>query len=91
MVNSIRQYFPTYFDGFKPAVVVFETTDELLRIPFVSKFRDGTDFSRFSISDGILMAEYNGGKTWWVVGAIAVPSEIALPLWGPVYDKPLAI
>lgn len=39
-MKAIRQYFPSFFDGFEPETVEFETEKELFNIPFVKKFKD---------------------------------------------------
>lgn len=32
-------------------------------------------------TDGLLMAEYDGGRKWWVVGFVKYPEKINLPKW----------
>lgn len=83
---TITQYRPAYFDGFPAEKVKFETTEELLKIPFVKHFKkdcgDGEPFIEFSIADEHLMANYgkNGKiKTWYIVGTIAEKAKINLP------------
>ena len=90
----IKQHIPNFCEGFKPKTVEFNTKEELLSIDFVNGFTmfgdvKAKDFYQFSYSDSIndineytLMAEYNSGRKWWVVGFIAGWDEITnqLPL-----------
>jgi len=39
------------------------------------------DFCRYSISDNHLMAEFDDGFHWWVLGTIEKPELIDLPKW----------
>jgi len=87
-MNNIRQHRPAYFTGFDNETVQFETADQLLAIGFVCNFRTVENFHRFSVAlsefnGALLMAEYNDGKKWWVVGYLKddVPE---LPRWVPV-------
>lgn len=52
-------------------------------MPQVARFRNGNQFYRFSISENTLMAEYDRGYEWWVIGYIKDPSQIDLPKWEP--------
>ena len=75
---EIKQHRPNYFSGFDTEIVKFDTVDELKEIGFVKNFSDNLDgkFHQYSLSEyytedtHLLMAEYNKGKTWWVVGYI---------------------
>jgi hypothetical protein len=96
-MNKIKQHRPAYVSGYEDAVVSFTTTEELLNIDFVKNFAKdigGDTFYRFSISPAdspgvrqTLMAEYNNGKKWWVVGFLDTNEGITLPQWSPVYDS----
>jgi hypothetical protein len=84
MTRTITQHRPAYFSGFENEVVRFETLDDLLAIGFVANFRQDmeTPFHRFSLADGrMLMAEYDEGHVWWVVGFISDASGLDLPVW----------
>ena len=95
MPNKITQYRPGFFSGFKNSIVEFETTEELLNIDFVkkfSKFPNGENdkkFYRYSINEvnghnqKFLMAEYDNGYKWWVIGLINESAKVDLPEWKP--------
>ena len=85
-MGIIKQYKPAFFTGFKKAEVQFETKEELLNIDWVKNFSDPiygmNHFHQFSVSNGILMAEYDNGGHWHVVGFIT-DSEVIneFPVW----------
>lgn len=86
-MNTITQYRPAFCEGFENEVVSFSTLDELMAIPFVKRFSDDKGFHRFSLcpdSDNILMAEYNNGFNWWIVGRFQSPVP-ELPKWEVKY------
>ena len=64
-------------------MVGFDTTEELLEIDFVKNWSKIETFYRYSISGNHLMAEYENGKKWWVIGNIR--NIVDLPKWIPVY------
>jgi len=81
---TITQYFPAFFSGFTQAVVTFSNLEELVNIPFVRKFAirdDNNKFSGFAIWDERLMAIYNDGEDWYVVGNIEGLKSSILPEW----------
>ena len=80
-MSKITQYRPAFFEGFVNETAHFETMGDLLSIPFVANFANDEGFFRFSISDEMLMAEYDGGKKWWVVGRFEAPPNVGLPTW----------
>lgn len=79
-MNEILQYRPAFFEGFENEVVPFKTVEQLLSIPWVSNFAASPNFYQFSLSNNNLMAEYRGGREWWVVGIVKNP-QIPLPKW----------
>ena len=85
-MGTITQYRPAYFSGFDNEAGTFTTTDELLAIWFVACFRRIDGFYRYSVwhddDTARLMAEYDGGAKWWVVGQIEGEPP-ALPSWTP--------
>lgn len=88
-----KQHIPNCVDlSRKPAPIEFNTLEELLSIPTVKSSMDSYDgrvFSYFAISDSHLMAVYNDGYRWWVVGSIYgddIPS-LNLPKWEPRYTE----
>lgn len=80
MNNTIRQHIPDFFEGFEKALVDFNTLEDLLAIPWVKNFSAHANFYRYSVSDNHLMAEYRGGRTWWVVGTLRHRVD-GLPEW----------
>ena len=80
----IKQYRPSYFTGFEDKENIFSSLKELLNIKWVDNFRkilDGQinpEFYQYSISEYsdlkgykyLLMAEYEDGYKWYVVGFI---------------------
>ena len=88
-MNRIRQYRPAYFTGFENATVEFDGVEALLAISFVTSFVNES-FHQFSIDttngDNIaLMAEYDDGNKWWVVGFLDSPVD--LPRWDKDSDR----
>ena len=84
-MNHIRKHIPNFIDTDRlPDENDFETTDQLLNIPWVKEWEspfDGRPFYRWSKSDNHLIAEYDNGKFWWVIGFIRNPDNIELPKW----------
>jgi hypothetical protein len=93
-MNEITQHRPAYFEGFDTEVVKFQTTEELLAIPFVKNFKEVYDnrFFQYSIDPGgnfsrsLLICEVDSGKQWWVVGYLETTDGIDLPKWVPVRE-----
>ena len=95
---TIRQRIPNYVSGVDPETVEFQTLDDLLDIPFVKIWKENglcrdNNFYQYSVSEEhwgtVLMAEYNSGIKWWVVGTMKgiTGKELGLPEWKPVYQK----
>ncbi len=80
MTGTIRQYYPAYFSEFMEEVKTFTTLKELFNIEWVDSFSKLSNgeinpkFYRYSISiypsGNMLMAEYDGGYEWWVIGYV---------------------
>jgi hypothetical protein len=85
---KIIQHVPAFMDIEGRDIGTFETTEELLNLPFVKRCRELVDFRRFSLSGDLLMVETNDGLNWWVVGRIDEPGKVDLPKWEP-QDRPL--
>lgn len=89
----LREHIPTYCDGIAPRTVEADTQDALLATPWIARRAEGEivvrngevrrrPFHRFSRSDSHLMAEYDEGRHWWVVGTIIDGLEsLSLPTW----------
>lgn len=80
MKNEIRQHRPAFFEGFENETVPFDSLEELVKIPWITNFLKSPNFHQFSASDNMLMAEYRGGREWWVVGFLKNPVD-GLPKW----------
>lgn len=84
-MNQITQYRPEFFTGFPdPLTVEFGSVEELRAIPFVAGFRHHAAFYQYCICQMrpdrlALMAEYDSGAHWWVVGFLKEPVD--LPVW----------
>jgi hypothetical protein len=95
MTIEVVQHIPAFVNREDPpARIVAETQAKLLAHPAIAAWREDPGFYRFSLSndDGyrpLLMAEFNEGRNWWVVGYITVGREyLTLPEWKPVKDEP---
>lgn len=85
MSVHVRQYRPTFFEGFDDWEGEVENAEELLALPFVKRWSDGEanpHFTRFSLSYNCpvpplfqynLMAEIDHNKEWWVVAVLSIP------------------
>ena len=91
---KIKKYRPGYFSGFKSEVIEFSSLNEMLAIDWVRDFSNDKNFYRFSISNTLdenykynLVAEYESGYAWWVVGCVDSDIDIVneLPIFNPKY------
>lgn len=94
-MNKIKQYRPGYFYGFENQEIIFNTEKELLEIDFVKNFSNEPNFFHFAISTinkkrkddktekHYLIAVYENGSTWWVVGTLDNVIDLEIPLWEP--------
>lgn len=82
-------HIPNFFDGFKPHIIEFDAISDLLENPLIFDIwgngKPGDQFYRFSKSDNRLMAEYNNGYNWYVLGSLSNSKEIDLPEWKAKY------
>jgi hypothetical protein len=86
---KITEHIPAYALEFaEPEIVEFSNTQELLSIEFVKGHLRQEGFYRFSIRERSsrhrvpLLAEYNGGEKWLVIGFMDGDlSVIDLPEW----------
>jgi proteasome lid subunit RPN8/RPN11 len=80
MVNHIKQHLPKYVDGIDKAESDFNTTEDLLELDWVKRYKDSDPtFYMWGISKELLMATYNVGKSWRTVGYISRPELVQLP------------
>jgi hypothetical protein len=73
----------------EPETALFASAEELLAIPWVAFWRtfDGEwPFYRFSLDCSRLLAEYDKGAAWQLVGTMSGAAELltSLPSWRPV-------
>ena len=80
-MNKIKQYFPGFFEGFKSEVNEFETTKDLLNIPWIKKWESDKNFYKWMLSGNALMAILENGQKGHVVGFIEASETIELPEW----------
>lgn len=82
---QIRQHIPGFVSGFEPKVAAFSSLQELTDLDFVKTFAQEPNFERFSIGkrksgdEFVMLAEFNGGANWWVVGFL--DGDVDLPRW----------
>ena len=85
-MNNIRQYFPIWANG-EPQTAEFGTSQELLAVTFIKTWSGFPGFARFSVAreaHPCQMAEFEGGRTWWVVGHFSNAEGLGdLPSWSP--------
>lgn len=87
---TIKQYIPNSFAGVKGKSQEFYTLDQLMSIDFVDAFKAAPEFYQFSInknytaSEDVLLAEFENGDSWFVVGYIS-GNGVGLDL--AVWDK----
>ena len=77
---TLRQHIPSFVEGFEPKVAELSTVEDLNSIDWVRQHREDPEFYRFSLSDRLLMAEFENGDRWWVVGILSEPLP-GLPDW----------
>jgi hypothetical protein len=73
------------FEQYLQTPVEFNSLEELVNLPFVKSMANRENFYRFSITTDKtkkLMAEYNEGGEWWVVGFLS-ETIAELPEWSP--------
>lgn len=73
-MNKITQFRPAFFDSSDPLnSSEFETTNQLLEVDFVKRFREVVGFDHFKLSDDMLLAIRNHGQDWLIVGRVENP------------------
>lgn len=93
---TIRQHVPGFVDlgDEEPRHAEYSTKEELLQIPWVASYMTRYEhpavkpFHRWSLSDHWLMAEFDEGREFWVVGFLSDPIAIDLPQWVAPKDDP---
>jgi hypothetical protein len=95
---TIKRHRPAYFSGFDDEKSEFNSLTELFNIEWVDNFRKlpnnrvNTNFHRYSVSKSVssngyvLIAEYDNGFEWWVIGFTDDDKIInELPEWEAKY------
>ncbi len=81
-LNHCKQHVPGFVnDGEGGEEFGFSTTAELLASALCQRQATYPDFSQFALSDNCLMAIYDDGFSWRVVGYITKPELVDLPAW----------
>ena len=83
---KIKQHIPNYCSGIESQIDEFSNLKELKNIKWVNPRHEDENFYRFSISEKFLMAEYNEGYDWYVVGYLDEPIDW-LPKWEAKHKK----
>jgi hypothetical protein len=83
-MNQIRQYRPAFFEGFEEETVPFNTTEELVQIPFVKRHQEvgGGEFQVTKHGRGYALMIVRPDQ-WFVVGFMPTLEGVNLPHWSP--------
>ena len=77
----VRQHIPNFVDGVEPGKAMVESLADLDQVQWIRSWRYYGDFYRFSQTpDGCLMAEFQSGAEYWVIGYLEQPMP-GLPIW----------
>jgi hypothetical protein len=87
----IKQYVSAFTDRRNALTVDYFDIKSLLNINFVKHYSEQENFFRYSITENVvehsdeivLMAEFNNGKNWYIVGYLS--DKVRLPEWKPKY------
>lgn len=82
---KILQHIPDFFSGFEPEKTEVNTLEELLQLPFVLRWSEGTEFDHWEQAEyfsgaTLLMAIMKDGKHW-VVAYVTKGDLSPLPVW----------
>lgn len=80
---KITQHVPAFVEC-DPHVSEFATTEELLGLEWVGRYGVSKNhvFDKWAIDGHHLMAIYDRGTHWTVVGVVSDPEQVALEKWG---------
>lgn len=85
-MSKIRQYIPSFVDT-EPIYEEFNSLEELKDISFVNRYLNLSNFYQLSQIqyDGEevihLIAEYDKGSSWKVIGFVTTEKPLELPKW----------
>jgi hypothetical protein len=73
---ELKQHIPAFFEGFDAKLERIENVADLDGIDWLQSWRRHPDFYRFSVSRDagrmkLLMAEFDQGRKWYVVGILS--------------------
>tara|TARA_Y100000310_G_C20700285_1_gene829072 strand:- start:4297 stop:4614 length:318 start_codon:yes stop_codon:yes gene_type:complete len=91
---KITQHRPAYFTGYENEVSKFGSLNDLLEIPWIKRIEENPElnFYRWSQTDNLLIAEFNKGKTWFVIGRhMEETYKLRLPKWKPPKEEKVLI
>jgi 6-phosphogluconolactonase/glucosamine-6-phosphate isomerase/deaminase len=85
----IKQHIAAFVDRRKALTAEYIDVKSLLNIGFVKKYSEEAGFYKYSLTENtiehsdeiVLMAEFDNGKKWQVVGYLS--DKIRLPEWKP--------
>lgn len=88
-MNHFREHIPNFITGRDAEGFAFATTEQLLASAAVSSWRGlrSMEFHRFSLArdplpgSSMLMAEFDGGRSFYVVGYLESAEGLDLPTW----------
>lgn len=97
MIN-FKQHVPNFCSGFEPLYYEFKDEHDMITSDFCKRYTSDPNFHRFSqalpkdseeyTDQRIkLMAEFNEGLNWWVLGFIDAGTVVQIPVWEPRYKK----
>jgi hypothetical protein len=78
-VPKARQHIPDVEElkGVQPQMSQYSCVEQLLELPWVTRWLDVEEFHRFCRSDrGDLLMVENEDGTWWMVAAVVTPTTI---------------
>jgi hypothetical protein len=93
-MSKFRQHVPNFvdIDEDQKEAGEFHSQEELLAHPWIASWAQEKGFFRYSLSpqgrgyETHLMAEFDEGKKWWVLGYLSDTEGLSLPKWKPVYE-----
>ena len=80
-MNIFKHHIPSSVDIAKPDDVEFNTTEDLINIPHLKKYSAINNFVEFVKSDNTILATFEDGYNWWVMGTVDNADDLDLPVW----------
>lgn len=80
--NKFKQRIPAGVDfRINGVEFEFEKTEDIISHPFFESVAESKNFEKFVISENMIMAIFEDGYVWRVLGYVTFPSRIELPQW----------